>query len=320
MSDSFMVTYWGRGALAASAGAKAPRLHRIYFSLLLTVAVIFAIPRLVAQKAAPLPPVEPQVVPLWPDGSPNNPAQGPRPTLEIYRTFAPARPVGATIVIVPGGGYGMLSPYEKIMAEYFRGLGYDAVVVNYRVKPNRYPAAYADALRAIRLVRAHADEWKLPVKRLALIGGSAGGHLAALVATRPDFYRDPQDDLAGKVSARPDRLVLLYPVISAVAPYHHRSFDNWFDAGTPESLRADVSPEKHVTKETPPVILFHALDDTNVVADNSIDFTRACQAAGVPVELHLFPRGGHGRAFAYDAEVSPRWRTLLQEWLANWKE
>lgn len=273
-----------------------------------------------AQTPPPLPPVEPQIVPLWPDGSPNNPKDGPRPTLEIYRTFTPARPVGATIVIVPGGGYGMLSPYEKIMAEYFRGLGYDAVVVNYRVKPNRYPAAYADALRAIRLVRAHAEEWKLPVKRLALIGGSAGGHLASLVATRPDFYRDPQDDLAGKVSARPDRLILLYPVISAVAPYRHRSFESWFGPETPEALRADVSPEKHVTKDTPPTILFHALDDTNVIADNSIDFTKACQAAGVPVELHLFPRGGHGRVFAYDAEVSPRWRALLQEWLAGWKE
>ena len=273
-----------------------------------------------AQTPAPLPPVEPQVVPLWPDGSPNNPAGGPRPTLEIYRTFTPARSARTTIVITPGGGYGMISPYEKLAAEYFRALGYDAVVVNYRVKPHRYPAALADALRAIRLVRAHANEWQLPVQRLVLFGGSAGGHLAALVATRPDFYRDPEDDLAGKVSARPDRLILLHPVMSAVAPYRHGSFNNWFEPGTPESLRAEVSPERHVTKDTPPVIIFHAWDDTNVIPDNSIDFARACSAAGVPAELHLFPRGGHGYRFAYDVEVSPRWRGLVQEWLAAWRD
>ncbi len=267
-----------------------------------------------------LPPVEPQIVPLWPDGSPNNPADAPRPTLEIYRPFPPARTVDAMIVILPGGGYAILSPYEKLLGEYFRSLGYTAVVVNYRVKLHCYPAAYADALRAIRLVRQHAAEWGLPVKHLALYGGSAGGHLAALVATRPDYYRDPNDDLAGKVSARPDRLILFYPVISSVAPYRHGSFNNLFKAETPEDLREAVSPERHVTKDNPPVILFHAADDTNVVPDNSIDFARACWAAGVPAELHVFPRGGHGRAFAYDAEVSPRWREILRQWLAGWNQ
>ena len=272
-----------------------------------------------AQSPA-LPPVEPQIVPLWPDGSPNNPAAGPRPTIEIYRPFAPARPAEVTIVILPGGGYGILSPFEKLYGEYFRAFGYATVVVNYRLKPNRYPAAYADALRAIRLVRQHAAEWGLPVKRLALLGGSAGGHLAALVATRPDFYRDPSDDLAGTISARPDRLILLYPVISAVAPYRHRSLNNWFDGEVPEALRNDISPEQHVTKSTPPVLLFHAANDTNVTPENSIDFARACWTAGVPAELHVFPHGGHGYSFAYDAYVSPRWRSLVQEWLAAWKE
>lgn len=274
-------------------------------------------PSLVAQTSAALPPVEPQVVPLWPDGSPNNPTEGPRPTLEIYRPFTPARPANGTIVIVPGGGFSLLSPFERLMAEYFRSLGYAAVVVNYRVKPHRYPEPFADVLRAMRLVRRHAAEWQLPVKRLGLLGGSAGGHLAALVATRPDLHRDPQDDLASQVSARPDRVILLYPVISTVAPYRHRSLQNWF---ADEAQRPDASPERHVNKETPPVILFHAADDTTVTPDNSIDFARACWAAGVPAELHVFPRGGHGRTFAYDAEVSPRWRALLQQWLAAWPD
>src|SRR5688572_25474399 len=159
--------------------------------------------------------------PLWPDGSPNNPADGPRPALEIYYPFVPENSIAATIVICPGGGYVTLSRYERLFAEFFRGLGYTAVVVNYRVAPHRHPAPYADATRAIRLLRKNAAAWKVPAHNLALMGGSAGGHLAALVATRPDFLRDPADDLAATLSARPDRLILAYPVISAVAPYGH---------------------------------------------------------------------------------------------------
>jgi len=287
-----------------------------YAALLSGLALALVAPDVPAQTAA-LPPVEPEIVPLWPDGSPHNPPDGPRPSLEIYRPFTDTH-AGATFVIIPGGGYSILSPYHRLMAEWFRSLGYAAVVVNYRLKPHRYPAPFADALRAIRLVRHHGEEWDLPVQRLALYGGSAGGHLAALVATRPDWYRDPHDDLAGRVSARPDRLILMYPVISASAPYRHGSFNNWFDPAAPASLHDDVSPEKHVTRDTPPVILFHAADDTNVTVENSLDFARACRAAGVPAELHVYPRGGHGRAFSYDPELSPRWRETLRQWLALW--
>lgn len=264
-------------------------------------------------------PVAPRVVELWPDGSPNNPPGGPRPTMEIYAPFVPEHAQPATIVICPGGGYSGLSPYERLFAEFFRGLGYTAVVVNYRVAPNRHPAPFADATRAIRLLRANAKEWKIPADRLALMGGSAGGHLAALVGTRPDFYRDPADDLAATVPARPDRLILAYPVISGVtggAP--PRSFERLLGADAPEELRKTLSPERHVSAATPPVFVFHAADDPLVGVEHSLLFARACWSAGVPAELHVFPRGGHGRLFAYAADVSPRWRSLLQDWLAAW--
>ncbi len=272
-----------------------------------------------AAGATGAPAADPQVVALWPDGSPNNSADGPRPTMEIFLPFAPAHAIAATIVICPGGGYAGLSRFERLFAEYFRGLGYTAVVVNYRVAPHRFPAAYADATRAIRLLRTHAAEWRVPAGRIALMGGSAGGHLAALVATRPDFHLDAADELAGKVSARPDRLILAYPVISAVKECAHcQSFERLLGPSPPDSLRQQVSPELHVTAQTPPAFIFHAADDPLVPVENSLVFARACWAEKVPAELHVFPRGGHGRLFAYAADVSPRWRALLQEWLAAW--
>lgn len=285
------------------------------------IAFLFGAVMATALAAEPSAPAAPnvRVMPLWPDGSANNPVTGPRPTLEIYSPFSPDYSRAATIVICPGGGYGGLSPYDRLFAEFFRGLGYTAVVVNYRVAPNRHPAPYADATRAIRLLRAHAAEWKVPAERLALMGGSAGGHLAALVATQPELYRDPADDLAAQVSARPDRLILAFPVISAARNYaHSQSFDRLLGPNPPEELKKQLSPELHVSAQTPPTFIFHAADDPLVPVDNAVVFAQACWAAKVPAELHVFPRGGHGRLFAYAADVSPRWRYLLQEWLAAW--
>lgn len=262
-----------------------------------------------------------KVVNLWPDESPNNNVtKGQRPNMEIFYPISPKYAIPAVIVICPGGGYGSLSPYERLFAEYFRSLGYTAVVVNYRVSPQKHPAQYADASRAIRLLRSRATELKVPAQNLAIMGGSAGGHLAALVATRPDFYRDTHDDLAASVSSRPDRLILAYPVISAVLGQTgaSKTFPRLLGDSPSDALKREVSPELHVTKDNPPAFIFHAADDSLISYENSILFARACWTAGVSAELHIFPRGGHGRNFAYAADVSPRWRELLREWLAAW--
>lgn len=270
----------------------------------------------VALRAAT--PVEPRVINLWPDGSSNNPPGGRRPNLEIFLPFNTTQAAPATVVILPGGGYAGLSPYERLQAEFFRSLGYAAVVVNYRVIPSHHPAAYADAARGIRLVRDRAKEWGIPGDRLVLLGGSAGGHLAALVATQPDLYRDPSDDLANHVSARPDRLILLYAVIATSEPYAHASIDRLLGPGASDELRSQISPERHVSRDTPATLLFHAADDPVVNVENSIQFAQACWASEVSAELHVFPHGGHGKDFSYASDVGPRWRRLTEEWLAAW--
>jgi acetyl esterase/lipase len=259
-----------------------------------------------------------RVVPLWPEGSANNPPDGPTPVLEIFSPVVPAHAQRATIVILPGGGFAGISPYERRFGEYFAALGYPAVVVRYRVAPQRHPASFADAARAIRLVRKHGKKWQLPFDRIALLGGSAGGHLAAMIATQPDLYRDPDDDLAASISARPDRLILLYPVITAIEPFAYASFERLLGPNATDELKAQVSPERHVTPNTPATLLIHAADDSVVKVQNSIVFAEACWRAKVPAELHVYPRGGHGKQFAYDAEMSPLWRDVVQHWLTRW--
>lgn len=261
---------------------------------------------------------DPRVVPLWPAGSANNPPDGPTPMLEIFSPVVPAHAQPATIVILPGGGFAGLSPYERRFGEYFAALGYPTVVVSYRVAPHRYPASFADAARAIRLVRKHGKEWQLSSNRIVLLGGSAGGHLAAMIATQPDLYRDPDDDLAGMLSARPDRLILLYPVVTAIEPFAYASFERLLGPNATDELKAQVSPERHVTASTPATLLIHAADDPVVNVQNSVFFAEACWRAKVPAELHVYPRGGHGKQFAYDAEMSPLWRDVVQLWLARW--
>jgi len=161
----------------------------------------------------------PQIVPLWPDGSPNNtvadadmPAG--RPCVELYvpPTWQPVDKPRACVLICPGGGYTLRARHEgEPFAWLFAQAGMFAGVVHYRVQPNRHPAPFADAARAVRLVRSRADEWKIDPARIGLMGFSAGGHLAATVGIQSDLVRDEQDDLAATVSARPNRIVWATP-------------------------------------------------------------------------------------------------------------
>jgi acetyl esterase/lipase len=257
--------------------------------------------------------VTPLEIPLW--STPLQGISGPQPSMGVFCPLA-AEAKDMTIVIVPGGGYGIISPYDRTLAEFFRSEGYPAVVIDYRVLPNRYPAALADVLRAIRLVKAAGHQWGLPTDKIVLLGESAGGQLAAIAATQPNFYRDPHDDLAATISARPDFLVLLYPVITTAGAWRHPSVDKWLGAEATDAFRSSLSPELHVTHSAPPAILFHAADDPIVPWKESLNFAAAYWTAGAPAELHIFPHGGHGHAFAYSPAISETWRSLLLLWLA----
>lgn len=287
---------------------------RSHFSLAGSLALAASLVMIVAP---PLPAeMDKLTVDLWPTVQ----EMPQRPFMEIFRPFVPNDQLDATVVILPGGGYGGLSPYDELYAEYFRSIGYTAVVVHYRYFPSQFPAPFADAARAVRLIRKNGEKWGIPFDRIALMGASAGGHLAALLATRPFLYLAPDDDLVGEVSPRPDLLILAYPVISAVRPelLNSGSFARFLPQPASHEQAEEVSPELHVSERNPPTILFHSADDAVVNVENSISFARACWARQVPAELHIFPSGGHGRSLSYSARWSPRWRRLTEVWLDDW--
>jgi acetyl esterase/lipase len=264
--------------------------------------------------------VRPGVVPLWPDGSSQN-LRNPmeRPRLEMYLPSGEQAQALAAVIVCPGGGYRFRAPHEAApVAQLLAAHGLAAIVCHYRVAPQRYPAPMADVARAVRKVRENAAAWGLDPARIALLGFSAGGHAAVTVATRPDLYRDPQDDLVDRYSARPNRLILAYPVVSMVEEAHEACLLNLFGRDPGAELREAVSAERWVDRETPPTFLFHTADDPGVAAGHSLRYAAACRARGVAVELHLFAHGPHGVGLAQDDPALAMWPRLLLNWLSDW--
>ena len=276
----------------------------------------------------------PKTYPLYPDGAPgaagkeagnaNNP--GDVPTITVYAP-KPELATGASVVICPGGGYGFLAASHEgsQVAEWLNTLGVTGVVLKYRLAPRyRHPAMLQDAQRAIRLVRAHAEEWKLDPKRVAILGFSAGGHLASTAGTHFDDGKADAADAVDRQGCRPDLLILGYPVVAIATEYAHGgSRDNLLGKDADPELVKSLSNETQVTKRTPPTFLAHTNADSGVVPENSILFVLALRKAGVPVEFHLFERGQHGLGLGQGApehKIAPdpafgAWPGLCATWL-----
>jgi acetyl esterase/lipase len=222
------------------------------------------------------------------------------PTLDVY--LPPAdQATGAGVLILPGGGYQMLTvPGEGAdPARFFVSRNVAAFVLRYRHGPRyHYPTTLLDAQRALRLIRARAQEYRVDPAKVGVFGGSAGGHLAAMLATLYDNKLLPQapyvPDATDGLSARPSFVLLLYPVIdlSDDAVTHRGSRTN-LTQDTP-SLYDPLSPQKHVTRDTPPVFIVHGTNDRLVPVKNSLLLYEACLKAGVPVEMHILENGPHG--------------------------
>jgi acetyl esterase/lipase len=259
---------------------------------------------------------------LWPGDSPNNHVHEKygRPRLELFIPENETDQQRAAIIICPGGGYFQLAAHEgKPIAEFFAAHGIVGAVLTYHIFPHSYPLAYADASRAMRLLRQQAELFNIDNSRIGLMGFSAGGHLAATVATQPKLYNDPQDDLAGEISARPDKVILGYPVISFQPGYGHAgSAKGLLGEDQDAILLKQLSNELQVTSDNPPAFIFHTADDPVVSVENSLRFAAAYYKEKVPVALHVYPKGNHGVGLALNNPDLKSWSGLLLDWLRSW--
>jgi acetyl esterase/lipase len=240
-----------------------------------------------------------QPIPLWPNGAPG--AQGTRPqdipTITPYLPD-PANATGAAMVICPGGGYEHLAPHEgKDYALWLNQHGVTCFVLKYRLGSNgyHYPAEFEDVTRAMRWVRAHADEYKIDPHRIGIMGSSAGGHLASLLLTHFDSGNPKAADPIERESSRPDLGILCYPVITMVGEYTHRgSRENLLGKHPSTKLEKFLSSQLQVKTNTPPCFIWCTYEDPVVPMENSLMFAEALRKHHVPFALHIYENGGHG--------------------------
>jgi len=272
----------------------------------------------------------PETIPLWSEGVPGaKPGLGPErdqhgslsnigePTLTV---FAPAvdRPNGTAVIICPGGGYSHLSMVREgeQYAHWLSTLGITSFVLKYRIAEFGHPAPLQDVLRAVRLVRSQAEHYHVRPDRIGVLGSSAGGHLAASAGTLFDHPLGRTGAALDSVSARPDFLVLMYPVITMEPPFAHAGSRKALLGANPKPEDvALMSVEKQVSASTPPTLLIHTQADQTVPVENSILFFQALTRAHVPAEMYLFEHGSHGMGMKAGLGTASEWPRRAEEWL-----
>lgn len=269
------------------------------------------------------------VLKLWPEGVPGAKDIGPEhnqnghtdnvsdPTLTVYGP-AVDHPNGTAVIIAPGGGYVRLSTAREgeQYANWLSTLGVTSFVLKYRMKEFGHPAPLQDVLRAVRLVRAHAAEFHINPDRIGVMGSSAGGHVAATAGTLFDSPLGRTGNALDAVSARPDFLILMYPVITMEPPYAHMGSRKALIGNSPSpELVQLMSLEKQVTAKTPPTLLIQTQEDRTVPVENSILFYEALTRAHVPAEMYLFEHGAHGMGMKQGLGTASEWPRRAEEWL-----
>ena len=279
---------------------------------ILLLSFLFATTMLSAQK-----PVE---LPLWPNGAPNNneltgTEQGrnnggvsnvTEPTLTVYP--AP-HPNGMAIIMCPGGGYSGLAMHHEghDMASWFNTQGITYAVLKYRMPNGHHEVPLSDAEQAIRMVRKHAAEWGVNPQRVGIMGASAGGHLAASLAT-----------LYSSDKTRPDFQILFYPVISMQKGVTHGgSRKNLIGENPSQELEQKYSLERQVSPRTPQAFIMLSSDDDAVPPINGIGYFLALRDHKVPASLHAYPTGGHGWGFRDNFTYKRQWTGDLVRWLGG---
>ena len=259
-------------------------------------------------------------IPLWPaEGTTDGSNQS---TLTIFRPQT-VKPNHAAVIVAPGGGYVTLgmNVEGRQVADWFTTRGFTAVVLKYRLGPHHpYPEPLLDGQRAMRLVRSMSSDLHLDPDKIGFVGFSAGGHLAAMVATSSDEGNAQAPDPVGRFSDRPNFLVLGYAWLNAMQPNAQRMITYCSVLRTlPEDKCKEweslYTPALHISPKMPPTFLYGTTDDSTVSVSASVDFYTALVKAGIPAELHIFGHGAHGSGLGGGDPSLDMWPVLLENWL-----
>ncbi len=241
-----------------------------------------------------------------------------QPELRIFR---PSHPTGEALLVIPGGAYWFVSSANEgvELAQRMVTYGVTVCVLTYRLPgegwKNRSDVPLQDAQRAMRLMRSRASQLGIDAKKVGVLGFSAGGHLAATLATQhSERTYDPVDSV-DELDPRPTAAGLIYPVVTMEKPLtHEKSRELLLGESPTEEEVVHRSAERHVSSDTPPTFIAHAFDDEAVPVDNSLRFMNAMRAAQRPVEAHLLQEGGHAFGVGYPHSPSQYWVPLFASW------
>ncbi len=274
---------------------------------------------------------------LWPGDPPGAAGYAPQPLPSDWspvflrnvakpdlRIFRPARPNGQALLVIPGGAYWFVSAANEgvDLAERLIAYGTTVCVLTYRLPgegwTHRADVPLQDAQRAMRVIRSRATELRIDSNKVGVLGFSAGGHLAATLATQHAERTYEPVDAADELDPRPRAAGLIYPVITMQKPLTHEKSRTLLLGDSPsEEEVAHRSAERHVNSETPPAFIVHAFDDQAVPVENSLAFMSAMRSAQRPVEAHLLQEGGHAFGVGYPQSPSGHWLELFSSWLAR---
>jgi acetyl esterase/lipase len=241
------------------------------------------------------------------------------PSIEVFHA---ARPNGAAMLVAAGGGYKRIEvgTEARPAAQWLAARGITAFILQYRLPAEGWDAGplapLQDAQRALRLIRANAARFRIDTNRVGVLGFSSGGHLMGMAAARSAFTSYQSADEIDRQSARPVEAALIYPVITLEPPYDHTSTRQVLVGRHPsESQSAEWSVESHVKSGCPPMFLVQAKDDPISDPSNTVIMADACRRAGVPVELHQLPSGGHGFGMGSADSPTGEWPGWYVTWL-----
>ena len=281
-------------------------MKRILIILLLAVVAFPAF----AQMGSPI------IIPIWPDGAPNDNGivteeghPSPRsvdnvskPELWVFPAF---RPNGTVIIACPGGGYYYLEIEKEGtgLAPWFNYIGVTLAVLKYRMPNGHFETTLSDVQEAVKIVRKHAEDWGVNPERVGVMGCSAGGNLAIQAAVQFTSREN-----------RPDFQILLYPFTTM------NDFENniMFGPDASEELIRKYSVLEQIKPETPRAFIACSADDQIVPFDDSIKYFKELQARKIPSVLHIYPTGSHGWCEGPWFHYSREWKTELERWLVEW--